>query len=134
MLFEYTCEKCQKPLKHETYKDINLVLWVNHGEPDHATCLPCWNALSEEEKTEIYDKAQHKPQVYQQGMASWWHPRKERLVHRIMEHLNERLDYRTKFYDCEELGTLCIWWGRGVGWQWSWVNVRQLPVSLCGET
>jgi len=129
---EYTCEKCNMLIPIVTYRDMNLVFWVNHNEPDHVMCLPCWNSLSEEEKTKIYDKAFHKPQIYTKGKMTWWYPLKEQLVHRIMEYLNEKQYYGGKVYDCGEFGLLHILWFRKA-WDWQWLKVEPLPDSLCRE-
>ena len=128
---QYTCETCDHSLVFETYKDMNLVLWVNYDEPDHAMCLSCWDSLSEKAKTKIYDKAYHKPQVYQQGMMSYWYSPHKRLELKLMQYLNEHPE-APWCYDCGELGIAHIYKTHN-NWQIDWLKPTPLPDSLRGE-
>lgn len=127
----YTCEKCGKRLPIETYKDMDLVLWVNHDEPDYAMCIPCWEALSEDEKMKIYGKAHYKPQIYENGMMRHYCPPRERLAQRVIAYLNDQQDYSSRVFDCGELGILAIRFR--TTWQYEWYNPEPLPDSLRGE-
>ena len=128
----YTCEKCLLPLIFKTYKDMNLVLWVNYDEPDHAMCLSCWDSLSEKAKTKIYDNALFKPQIYQQGIMSHWYSPHKRLELKLMQYLNEHPE-APWCYDCGELGIAHIYKTHN-NWQIDWLKPAPLPDPLRGET
>jgi len=131
MLQEYTCEKCEQPIKFETYRDMNLVLWINHNEPDHAMCMPCWDSLSEKEKTKIYNKAWYRPQIYTRGMMEWWYPKYKRIEFKLIEYINEH-PHAPRCYDCMEHGIAHI---RNIAGDWyvDWLKPVPLPDSLRGE-
>ena len=128
---DYFCEKCGRSLEFETYQDMNLVLWVNHNESDRAMCMPCWESLSEKEKTEIYDKALHKPQIYRCGKMTWWYPEYKKIEYKLIEYLNEHPE-APWCYDGGKHGVAHI---RNIAGDWyvDWLKPAPLPDSLRGE-
>ena len=133
MLPTFVCEKCHQSMEFKTHRDMDVALWNSDDRTstNHAMCLHCWDALSEEGKTEVYNKAYSVIGVYRQGKVTLWYPVRERLKHKLMAHLNEHPE-APWCYDCGEYGVAYI---RNIGGHWyvDWLKPAPLPDSLRRE-
>ena len=54
---------------------------------------------------------------------------RDKLIYRIIHHLNERKLHGQNLHFVTEFGLLHIWWGRS-GWQNAWIKTFNLPSDL----
>jgi len=118
------CDNCPQTIHIENY-----ARYTKQYE-EHLLCLSCWDSLSEDEKICLCTTSM--PIVVRDGKVERYYPAKDKLAYKVMEYLNDKREYHSRFFNCGEEGILHIRFERG-GWNYSWYDLELLPSSLYGE-